>query len=193
MIEIVLASSNAHKVEEINAIANMHGINFIKVQDGFDPVEDGKTFEENSFIKAQEASLLMNRYALADDAGLCVDALDGAPGIYSARYAPTQQEKISKLLNAIENKTLENRNAHFVCAMTLTTPDGKIAYKTKGICNGKIAFEPYGNGGFGYDPIFIVDGLNRTMAEFTLEEKNTLSHRAKALLPMINWITENLK
>ena len=91
MIEIVLASSNAHKVEEINAIANMHGINFIKVQDGFDPVEDGKTFEENSFIKAQEASLLMNRYALADDAGLCVDALDGAPGIYSARYAPTQQ------------------------------------------------------------------------------------------------------
>ena len=193
MIEIVLASSNAHKVEEINAIANLHGINFIKVQDGFDPVENGKTFEENSFIKAKEASLLMNRYALADDAGLCVDALNGAPGIYSARYAPTQQEKISKLLNAIKNEDLENRKAHFVCAMTLTMPNGGVAHKTKGICNGKIAFEPYGNGGFGYDPIFVVDGLNRTMAEFTLEEKNTLSHRAKALLPMIQWIKENLK
>ena len=193
MIEIVLASSNPHKVEEINAIANFHGINFIKVQDGFDPLENGETFEANSLIKAKDASLLMKRYALADDAGLCVDALNGAPGIYSARYAPTQNEKISKLLGEIENITDENRTAHFVCVMTLTNPQGEIAHKTKGICNGKIAFQPYGNGGFGYDPVFVVDGLNRTMAEFTLEEKNTISHRAKALLPMIEWIKENLK
>ena len=192
MIEIVLASSNAHKVEEINAIANAHGINFIKVKEGFNPIENGKTFEENSYIKAKEASLLMNSYALADDAGLCVDALNGAPGIYSARYAQTQQEKISKLLTEIKNVNDNKRTAHFVCAMTLTNAKGQIVYSTKGICNGKIAYKPYGNGGFGYDPIFEVDGLNRTMAEFTLNEKNTLSHRAKALLPMIEWIKENL-
>lgn len=192
MIEIVLASSNAHKVMEINAIANEHGINFIKVKEGFDPIEDGMTFEENSKIKAKEASLLMNTYALADDAGLCVDALDGAPGIYSARYANTQEEKISKLLNEIKDVSDANRGAHFVCAMTLTDKNGEVIHTTKGICEGKIAHSPYGNGGFGYDPIFLVDGLNKTMAEFTLAEKNTLSHRAKALLPMIKWIKENL-
>ncbi len=192
MIEIVLASSNAHKVEEINAIANEHGINFIKVTDGFDPIEDGETFEANSYIKAKEASLLMNTYALADDAGLCVDILNGRPGIYSARYAPTQAEKISKLLGEIEDADEEKRTAHFVCAMTLTDKNGDIVYKTKGICNGKIAHSSYGNGGFGYDPIFVVDGLNKTMAEFSLQEKNSLSHRAKALMPMIEWIKENL-
>ena len=192
MIEIVLASSNAHKVEEINAIANEHGVNFVKVKEGFDPIENGDTFEENSKIKAHEASLLMNTYALADDAGLCVDALGGRPGIYSARYAPTQAEKISKLLDELVAVPEEKRTAHFVCAMTLTDKTGKIIYSTKGICNGKIAHAPYGNGGFGYDPVFLVDGLNKTMAEFSLNEKNTLSHRAKALLPMIEWIKSNL-
>ena len=192
MIEIVLASSNAHKVEEINAIANEHGINFIKVKDGFDPIEDGTTFEENSTIKAKEASSLMNTYALADDAGLCVDILDGRPGIHSARYAPTQEEKISKLLDELKNTDEKKRTAHFVCAMTLTDKNGNIIKTTKGICNGKIAYTPFGNGGFGYDPIFVVNGLNKTMAEFSLQEKNTLSHRAKALIPMIKWIKENL-
>ena len=193
MIQIVLATSNEHKVSEINAIANQHGINFIKVQDGFDPVEDGVTFEENSAIKAKEASCLMYACALADDAGLCVDALGGRPGIHSARYASTQSEKIEKLLGELsDKKNLDERTAFFVCAMTLTNKNGEVLYSTKGICNGKIAFEPCGKGGFGYDPIFLVDGLNHTMAEFTLDEKNTLSHRAKALIPMIQWIKENL-
>ncbi len=192
MIEIVLASSNEHKVEEINAIANAHGINFTKVRESFDPIEDGKTFEANSAIKAKDASILMKTYALADDAGLCVDILDGRPGIYSARYAQTQAEKITKLLNELKNTPSAKRTAHFVCSMTLTNANGDIIHTTKGICNGKIATEPYGNGGFGYDPIFIVEGLNKTMAEFSLDEKNTLSHRAKALLPMIEWIKENL-
>jgi len=192
MIEIVLASSNAHKVKEINAIANAHGINFVKVKEGFDPVEDGETFEANSAIKAKAASVLMKTYALADDAGLCVDELDGRPGIYSARYAPTQAEKIAKLLDELKNIPDNKRTAHFVCSMTLTNANGDIVHTTKGICNGKIAHSPYGNGGFGYDPIFIVDSLNKTMAEFSLDEKNTLSHRAKALLPMIKWIKSNL-
>ncbi len=192
MIEIVLASSNPHKVEEINAISHTHGVHFVKVKDGFDPVEDGETFEENSFIKAREASKLMCAYALADDTGLCVEALDGRPGIYSARYAPTQEEKISKLLGELENVRESERSAKFVCSMVLTDKNGDIVHKTLGECKGAIAFEPAGCGGFGYDPIFLVDGLGKTMAEMSAEEKNTLSHRALALIPMIQWLKENL-
>lgn len=195
MIEIVLASSNAHKVEEINAIANKRGVNFVKVKDGFDPVEAGKTFAENSEIKAREASKLMHSYALADDAGLCVTALDGRPGIYSARYASTQPEKIAKLLEELKNVPKEQRGAKFICAMVLTAPDGRVLHKTEGVCEGEIAFEPYGNGGFGYDPLFIVhniEGAPRTMAEMSADEKNSFSHRSRALLPMIEWIKNNL-
>ena len=192
MIEIVLATGNEHKVSEINAIANAHGVNFIKVCDGFNPEENGKTFEENSAIKAACASKLMKRYALADDTGLCVDALNGRPGLLSARYAPTQKEKISKLLNELKNIPCEKRTAKFICTMTLTNDKGETIFQTKGICKGHIAFEPFGSGGFGYDPIFEVDGHNKTMAEFTADEKNTYSHRAKALLPMLEKIKNNL-
>ena len=192
MIEIVLATGNEHKVSEINAIANAHGVHFIKVCDGFNPIENGKTFEENSAIKASCASELMKRYALADDTGLCVDALDGRPGLLSARYAPTQKEKISKLLKELENVTKEKRTAKFICTMALTHENGEVIYRTKGVCNGHIAFEPFGSGGFGYDPIFDVDGFNKTMAEFTADEKNTYSHRAKALSPMLEYIKNNL-
>ncbi len=191
MIEIVLATANPHKVEEINAIANEHGINFVQVVDGFEPEENGKTFEENSTIKAIAASKLMQSYALADDTGLCVDALNGRPGLFSARYAPTQKEKIEKLLNELKGFDKEERKAEFVCSMTLTDKYGNVVYRTKGVCKGHIAFSPYGNGGFGYDPVFEVDGLGKTMAEFSLKEKNTISHRAKALLPMLEWIKVN--
>lgn len=167
-------------------------MNFVKVKEGFDPVEDGKTFAENSAIKATEASKLMNSYALADDAGLCVEALEGRPGIYSARYADTQPEKIAKLLGELKNVPSEQRTAKFVCSMVLTNPDGNILHKTEGLCEGEIAFEPYGCGGFGYDPIFLVKGLNKTMAEISADEKNSLSHRSRALLPMLDWIKNNL-
>ncbi len=189
MIEIVLATTNPHKVFEINAIANKHGINFIKVCEGFDPIEDGNSFEENSAIKAKEASKLMKSYALADDAGLCVNSLNGRPGLHSARYAPTQEEKIKKLLNELNN--CNDRTAQFVCTMVLTDKNGNILNTTKGICEGKIALEPSGNGGFGYDPIFEIDSLNKTMADLTPDEKNTISHRAQALLPMLKWIKTN--
>ena len=192
MIEIVLATGNEHKVAEINAIANSQGINFVKVCDGFAPVEDGKTFEENSVIKAKTASALMKRYSMADDSGLCVDALDGRPGLHSARYAPTQKEKIEKLLAELKFVPKEKRTANFVCTMALTDNEGNLVHQTKGICEGRITFEPYGNGGFGYDPVFEVSGFGKTMAEFTEEEKNSRSHRAKALLPMLAWIKENL-
>lgn len=191
MIKIALGTSNPHKLEEINAmIKGIHpdSVEFVLVEGDFDPVENGTTFEENSYIKAAEAAKIMGIPALADDTGLCVDALDGRPGLHSARYAPDQQSKISKLLGEMQNVPLEKRNAHFVCTMTLVAPDGTIMHREIGRIDGIIDTKPSGEHGFGYDPLFFIPELNKTMADMTMEEKNTLSHRARALLPMVEWI-----
>lgn len=196
MIKIALGTSNPHKLEEINAmIQDIHpkSVEFVLVEGDFDPVENGKTFEENSYIKAAEAAKIMGIPALADDTGLCVDALDGRPGLYSARYAPDQKSKISKLLGEMENVPKDKRNAHFVCTMTLVNPDGTKLHTQTGKIEGYIDEKPSGEHGFGYDPVFFIPELNKTMAEMTLKEKNTLSHRARALKPMVEWITVNLK
>lgn len=187
-MQIVLATSNPHKVEEINAITKNLGIEFILPPAGFDPVEDGKTFEENALLKAKEANKLTGMLALADDSGLCVNALGGEPGIHSARYADTPKARIDKLLNVLDDIPLEKRGAKFVCAMTLLGRDGNVLLSTRGECHGKIGFEPKGQNGFGYDPIFIVDGRNLTMSELSEEEKNTISHRALALKNVTNFL-----
>lgn len=187
-MKIALGTSNPHKLEEIKAILNSTEIEFVLVEGDFDPVEDGKTFEENSFIKASAAAKIMNMYALADDTGLCVDALDGRPGLYSARYAPTQEEKIEKMLGELKDVSPEKRNAKFVCTMVLVNEKGEKVHVQTGEVNGLITEKPEGVHGFGYDPIFFIPELNKTMAEMTLEEKNTLSHRALALLPMVEFI-----
>ncbi|MBR1754311.1 RdgB/HAM1 family non-canonical purine NTP pyrophosphatase [bacterium] len=184
MEQIVLATSNPHKVEEINAIVD--GIEFILPPAGFDPIENGKTFEENSLIKAKEANRLTGKITLADDSGLCVEYLDGEPGIHSARYAPSAQERIDKLLNVM--KDAKNRKAKFVCVMTLLGTDGKVLTQVRGECHGKIDVLQKGKNGFGYDPIFIVDGYNQTMAELSEEEKNKISHRAMALNGIIEFL-----
>ena len=183
--KIVLATANQHKLQEINAIAQKFEIEFVKVDDGFDPIENGETFEENAYIKAFEAAKLTGKIAFADDTGLCVEKLDGRPGIYSARYAPTQETKISKLLQELENVPENERNAFFICTMVAVSPDGKILNKTIGKIEGKISTSANGVNGFGYDPIFYIPELQKTMAELTEDEKNTISHRAKALVPMI--------
>ena len=194
MKKIVFATGNPHKLQELKAISGDCGIDFILPPDGFNPVEDGKTFEENSLIKACEASRLSGLPALADDSGLCVDALDGKPGIYSARYAETQHKKIDKLLKELEyvaaNKS-ENRNAKFICSMSLVSADGEIIYQTIGECKGQIAKIQAGTNGFGYDPIFIPDGYNCTIAQLSDEEKNKISHRGKALRKMLNFLIQN--
>ena len=187
-MKIVLATSNPHKLEEIRAIAGDADVEFVLVDSGFDPVEDGKTFEENSYIKAKAAAEMMGLPALADDTGLCVDALGGAPGLYSARYAPTQETKISKLLDALSGVDEEKRTAHFICSMVLASPDGKKIHSTEGKIYGRIANKPDGVHGFGYDPVFYIPELQKTMAEMTAEEKNTLSHRALALKAMLNFL-----
>ena len=188
-MKIVLATSNPHKLQEIKDIAKNIDFDLELVPDGFNPAENGSTFKENSYIKAYEAAKLTNCNALADDSGLCIDILGGAPGIYSARYAPTPNERIQKVLDNLKGE--KNRNAHFECSMVLVNPEGKILYSSLGRIDGIIANEPSGTNGFGYDPIFFVPSLNKTMAEMTPEEKNTLSHRAKALSQMIKWIEKN--
>ena len=165
-------------------------ITFILPPEGFDPDETGTTFEENSLIKAKAAWELSHTWALADDSGLCIDALDGKPGIFSARYAETPQKRIDRVLKELEGT--ENRTAHFTCRMTLISPDGNVALSCEGRCDGTIVKKQRGVNGFGYDPIFLINGDTRTMAELSDEEKNRVSHRSKALKQVIEYLKENV-
>lgn len=189
-MKIVLATSNEHKVKEINAITKNPDIEFILPPSDFEPEENGKTFEENSYIKAYAAWKLSRTWVLADDSGLCIDALGGKPGIYSARYAQTPQKRIERVLK--EMSGMQNREAHFECAMTLLNPDGEKVFSCKGICEGSIVESQRGTNGFGYDPIFLLKSSTQTMAELEDFEKNLVSHRAKALNKVIAYLCSNL-
>lgn len=188
-MKIVFATSNSHKLHELNEICADSGIEFVLPSEGFAPIENGSTFEENSLIKAKEAFRVSKTYSLADDSGLCVDALDGAPGLYSARYAGTQDEKIEKLLG--ELKGFENRRAKFVCCVTLLDDKGEMIFQTVGECHGSIVKERKGINGFGYDPIFKADNYDCTIAELSEEEKNKISHRGKALKNFLEFMHKN--
>ena len=185
-MQIVLASSNPHKVKEINEITENHGITFVLPPDGFDPVEDGTDFKENSLIKAKAAWELSHNWTLADDSGLCIDALKGKPGIYSARYAETPQKRIDRVLSELKDE--KDRTAHFTCVMTLISPNGDIALQAEGICEGSIVKQQRGKNGFGYDPIFLLKNSDKTMAELSDDEKNQVSHRSKALRQVIDYL-----
>ncbi|MEI7473557.1 MAG: RdgB/HAM1 family non-canonical purine NTP pyrophosphatase [bacterium] len=191
MKKIVLATSNAKKIIEMENILKNYSINVDKVPDTFNPDETGTTFEENAYIKAYEAAKLTNLPSLADDSGLVVDALDGKPGIYSSRYESTDEKRINRILNELSEYKNNERTARFVCAMALVKPDGETLFSCKGICEGIITATRSGSGGFGYDPIFHVTDKNKTMAELTLEEKNLVSHRGKALKQMLEWMKNN--
>ena len=191
MRKIVLATSNPHKVEEINAITAGIGVEFVLPPEGFDPIEDADTFEENALIKAQEAYKLTSMPTLADDSGLCVDALDGGPGIYSARYADTAKGRIEKLLCELKDVGAENRGAKFVCAMVLLDENGEVLFSDRGECYGKIGYEAKGQNGFGYDPVFVVNNGDLTMAELSEEAKNSISHRGLALQKLIKYLKIN--
>ena len=191
MKQIVLATSNPNKLREINEIASSFGVQFESAPEGFNPEENGKTFEENAYIKASEAAKLTGKIALADDTGLCVEALNGEPGIYSARFAKTQEEKISKMLSLLKNVPKEKRSAFFICSMVIVNPKGETLFSSVGKINGMIDTKPAGVNGFGYDPIFFIPSENKTMAELTEKEKNTISHRALALKDVLNYIIHN--
>lgn len=203
MIKLVLATHNAHKVEELRKILGdaLEGIELIGYE-GPEPVEDGETFEENALIKARAAAVFTGLPAIADDSGISVDALGGAPGIHSARYAGTRNDtdNLELLLKNLGDEP--NRAAHFTCAAALVVPppvgsvgpDGpaEVAESAEfvelGIWHGSILDEPTGPNGFGYDPIFKPAGLSVSSAELRPDEKNAVSHRAlafRALMPIV--------
>lgn len=182
--EIVFASHNEGKIKEIKKLLAPYGIMVKSALDMNlpDVEETGKTFEENSLLKSRTIAKLVNMPCLADDSGLCVDALNGAPGVYSARYAPNRDfdKGMEKLLAEMEKSPNKSRNAHFSCVISLAWPDGQ--YKVfAGQVDGKIAFHKMGAGGFGYDPLFVPEGFTSSFAQMSQEEKNKISHRGRAV------------
>lgn len=184
---IVAASRNRHKIEEIEAITKKFGMSIISRDEAGVPpveiVEDGETFEENSFKKADEIMKLCGKITLADDSGLMVDYLGGAPGVYSARFAGedgNDEKNNEKLLKLLDGVPAKGRTAKFVSVITMVYPDGTVL-SARGECPGRIITVPTGDGGFGYDPLFVPDGYEKTFAQLTPEEKNAISHRAAAL------------
>ena len=192
MANVVIATSNAHKVEEYKALMGDDSIELQSLLDypGFPDVEEnGTTFTENASIKAVAASKYCDAPAFADDSGLEVFSLNGEPGIYSARYAPTDKERIAKLLKNLEGK--EDRRARFVCVIAIAF-NGEVIETFEGEIRGTIGFEPKGDNGFGYDPVFIPEGENRTFAELSSAEKNSISHRANAFRKAAEFVEEQL-
>lgn len=181
---LLLATNNPKKLQEIAELLKDHYFGAILSASDFphlpEPEENGLTFQENARIKADYYASHTDLITLADDSGLQVDALDGRPGVYSARYAPTDPEKISKLLAELQNTPDAQRTARFVCALCVKVP-GHGYIEVQGTLEGSIARSPSGSNGFGYDPIFLVRDTRRTLAELSSEEKNALSHRGDAM------------
>lgn len=179
-MRFVLASHNQKKLRELGDILGALGIEVVPLPEGApEPEENGQTFEENACIKARAASALTGLPAVADDSGLCVDALDGAPGIYSARYCEgTDADRNAFLLTNMAGQ--ENRTCRFVCAIACVQPDG-AEFTVRGECEGQLLHECQGTGGFGYDPLFYVPAYGCTFGELPQEVKNQISHRAQAL------------
>lgn len=183
---IVVATGNANKVAEFQRLLGPMGVRAISQGEAGmtgTAEETGTTFEENARVKARAAALATGLPAVGDDSGLCVDALDGAPGLFSARYAgpgATDADRIAKLLGELEGVPAPRRTARFVCALCCVLPDGS-EIDVRGECAGAIALAPAGADGFGYDPVFIEASTGRTFAELTGEQKDALSHRGRAM------------
>ena len=186
-MKVVLASKNRHKLEEISKITEKFDIELILQSElgvDIDVEETGTTFEENSFLKANAVMKATGLPALADDSGIAVDALNGEPGVYSARYGfdDTLDDwgRLELLLKNTENVPDGQRQAQFVCVITMVTPEG-LTIQARGEIHGELTREARGENGFGYDPIFYYPPLGKTTAELSPEEKNQVSHRANAL------------
>jgi len=198
--EIIVATGNPHKVEEIREILAVHGFRVLSLNDvgaeGIpEPEEDGDTFAHNARIKATQYARAINRMVLADDSGLSVDALGGAPGIFSARWSGlgvTREERDNannkKLLEELASTPADRRTARFVCAMCLSAADGSVIAETVGEFYGSIGTNARGVNGFGYDPLFVVDANGQTSAELTSQQKNDRSHRGAATRAMAKFL-----
>ncbi len=198
-MKFIIATNNAQKLKELERILSPLGINAVSPkQEGIsleDVDENGATFKENSYIKAKAACEKTGLPAIADDSGICVDALDGAPGIFSARFAgdeATDEDKNNLILEKLKSVPEEKRGAHYTCAVTCVFPSGD-EIQVEGYCYGKIAYEPDGDGGFGYDPIFLYNGVS--FGQVSAEEKDKVSHRGNALrmfkAELLRYLEEN--
>ena len=199
---IVLATTNKGKTREMNELLKGFPIEIKNLND-FGPIpeviEDGKTFDDNAYKKASFTARVLGYPAMADDSGLCIEALDGAPGVYSARYAgenAKDADNVNKMLDDLKDK--ENRNASFKCVISIAVPTG-AALTYEGECQGIITQEPAGDNGFGYDPLFFYPEFNKTFAQLSIQEKGSVSHRGKALKEIademdkiIEWIDINM-
>lgn len=195
-MKFIIATNNKKKLCELERILNPLGIDAVSAKDcgiTLDDVEEtGETFAENAYLKAAAAHKKTGLPAVADDSGLCVDALNGRPGVFSARYAgenATDAEKNEKLLSELSDVPDEKRNACFVCSICCVLPYGK-KITVEGKCEGKIGFEPVGDGGFGYDPVFMVG--DKSYAQLTSQEKDMISHRGRALRQLKEELTKIL-
>jgi XTP/dITP diphosphohydrolase len=197
-LEILLGTGNPGKTAEICGALQDLGIHFLTLKDFPQvlPVEEsGVTYEENAILKAADYARQFGRWTLADDSGLEVDALAGAPGVLSARYAGTEAsdaDRIALLLDQIGNAPVHNRRARFVCALVLADSTSRVISVVHGVCEGTITTSPRGSNGFGYDPIFIPDGFDATFGELPSDVKEGISHRGKALDQMRVFLTSLL-
>ena len=180
---LVVATGNPGKLREMEAYLEGLGFTLQLKPADLEIEETGKTFAENACLKASQVAQATGQWAIADDSGLAVDSLNGAPGIYSARYASSDAACIERLLRELSGE--ENRQARFVCAIAIARPDGSIALQAEGTCQGKILHVPRGNGGFGYDPVFYSLEQNLTFAEMTASAKRAISHRGQAFRILI--------
>lgn len=191
MKRIVVATGNTGKLREIEEYLEEFEIELALKPSELNIEETGLTFQENAILKASEIAKTLKEWAIADDSGLMVTALDGQPGIFSARYGKTDHDRINRLLRELEDKT--NRNAQFVCAVAIANPEGEIVIKTEGICKGEILTQIKGENGFGYDPIFFVPEFNQTFAQMSPELKRQISHRGKAFASLTPLLKSLLK
>ena len=182
-MKLVVATKNRHKLEELRAMLRGMPVDVVGVPEEWDVDEPWHTFEENAVHKARAAAKAMNAWALADDSGLEVDALGGEPGVRSARWAGEPKDDArnnAKLMAAMREVPDDRRTARFRCVLALVSPTGEVR-TAAGACEGRIGHQLRGSGGFGYDPLFIVDGMGKkTMAELSADEKNRISHRGRA-------------
>lgn len=197
MDRIIIASRNKGKLKEFKQLFQQEGISVLSLDDLDESIpeieETGETFHENAKLKAEAVAAIVNEPVIADDSGLVVDALNGRPGVYSARYAGEPKDdvkNIEKVLNELKGVIDSERTARFIAVLALARP-GKETIFFEGICEGTIAQEARGKNGFGYDPVFIPNQYNVTMAQLTEDEKNKISHRFHALQKLKNWLNSN--
>ena len=180
---LVVATQNPGKLKEMQHHLSGLPWQLQLMPSDLDIEETGETFMENACLKATQVAQQTGQWAIADDSGLAVDALQGAPGIYSARYGTDDADRIGRLLRELGDT--KNRKAQFVCAVAVARPDGEIACQSEGVCPGQILSAPQGNNGFGYDPVFYVPTLHLSFAEMDKDQKRQISHRGRAITTLL--------